>query len=188
MSYYKTNLKPIEIDQSDNAIKSIYENVQNSMGFIPNLFKNLGNTPELLKAYLLLSELSKDSQMFSGLESEIISLAISKFNNCSYCIASHNFAATKMYGVSEETINNLTNQIPISDSNLQALYNVTSKIMENRGYIETSSVEDFLQAGYTEKHLFYIILVIAMNTISNFSNHLLQTEIDQIFIPTKANS
>jgi hypothetical protein len=42
-------------------------------------------------------------------------------------------------------------------------------------------LEAFVSAGYTEKNVLEIILALAVKTISNYSNHLLHTEVDAKF-------
>jgi hypothetical protein len=42
-------------------------------------------------------------------------------------------------------------------------------------------VQAFLQAGYQEKTFLYIILAIAVKTLSNFSNHAFATHVDERF-------
>ena len=40
-----------------------------------------------------------------------------------------------------------------------------------------------MAGGVTEQHLLYLVLAIAVKTMSNFSNHLFNTELDAVFQP-----
>jgi alkylhydroperoxidase family enzyme len=46
-------------------------------------------------------------------------------------------------------------------------------------------VQSFLAAGYSERDLLYIVLAIAVKTLSNFSNHAFATELDEKFAAYK---
>jgi hypothetical protein len=48
-------------------------------------------------------------------------------------------------------------------------------------------VQAFLQAGYQEKTFLYIILAIAVKTLSNFSNHAFATRVDERFAAYKVD-
>ena len=49
------------------------------------------------------------------------------------------------------------------------------------GLPDRNDVKAFLAAGYTEKDILEIILAIAAKTISNYTNHLFHTDVDNIF-------
>jgi alkylhydroperoxidase family enzyme len=50
-----------------------------------------------------------------------------------------------------------------------------------RGRPSAHDLEQFLTAGYTELFVLEIILAIAVKTISNYSNHLFDTPLDEVF-------
>jgi hypothetical protein len=50
-----------------------------------------------------------------------------------------------------------------------------------RGIPSEEDVQKFLKAGYSEQHLMSIILAISVKTISNYVNHVFDTELDHVF-------
>ena len=70
---------------------------------------------------------------------------------------------------------------PIPDSKLAALSAFTDTLLATRGLPLKADVEAFLAAGYEERHVLEIILAIAVKTLSNYSNHLFHTPLDQMF-------
>ena len=56
---------------------------------------------------------------------------------------------------------------------------------ESRGNPKPKDAENFLKAGYSEKHILAIILAQAVKTISNYSNHIFHTEVDDAFAGSK---
>lgn len=69
----------------------------------------------------------------------------------------------------------------IPDSKLAALSTFTDTLLATRGLPSKAEVQAFLSAGYQERHVLEIILAIAVKTLSNYSNHLFHTPLDQMF-------
>jgi hypothetical protein len=61
---------------------------------------------------------------------------------------------------------------PIEDTKLAALA---------RGHPSQDDVAAFINAGYAESHILDIILALAVKTISNYSNHVFDTTVDDAF-------
>jgi len=61
-------------------------------------------------------------------------------------------------------------------------------MVDSRGAPTKGQVEAFLAAGYTERHVFGIILGIGVKTYSNYTNHMTGTEIDAAFAGHKLAS
>jgi len=47
--------------------------------------------------------------------------------------------------------------------------------------VERADVDAFLTAGFKEQDVLAILLAISVKTISNYSNHLFDTPVDDIF-------
>lgn len=50
-----------------------------------------------------------------------------------------------------------------------------------RGNVTQADVDEFLAVGYTETHVLGIIAGIGAKTLSNYSNHITNPEIDEAF-------
>jgi len=64
---------------------------------------------------------------------------------------------------------------------LQALKDTTLSIVRNRGRISDTELEAFYAAGYGERQVLDIILGIAQKTMSNYTNHIANTPVDEPF-------
>ncbi len=64
---------------------------------------------------------------------------------------------------------------------LRALSTFTRTMFITRGRPSAEDVELFLKAGYSERQVLEIILALAVKTMSNYSNHLFDLEIDPYF-------
>jgi alkylhydroperoxidase family enzyme len=68
----------------------------------------------------------------------------------------------------------------IPDEKLKQLSVFTSVMVNKRGNPSPEDVALFFKAGYTEYHILSIVLAISIKTISNYSNHLFDTELDSM--------
>ncbi len=46
-------------------------------------------------------------------------------------------------------------------------------------------MEAFKEAGYSDRHIYEIILALAVKTLSNYANHIQHTEVDDAFAEFK---
>ncbi len=70
---------------------------------------------------------------------------------------------------------------PIPDARLAALYALTAEMVKTQGRPSPATVQSFLGAGFQEKDVLYIVLAIAVKTLSNYSNHAFATPVDAVF-------
>ncbi len=119
--------------------------------------------------------------MFSPVEQEVLFLTISRFHSCEYCVTAHSVIADTRSKVPVEITDAIRDGKSINDPKLAALNAFTIEMLDTRGLPGTDAVESFQSAGYTEKHLLEIIVAIAIKTLSNYSNHLLNPQVDDPF-------
>ena len=170
-----TRIKTLDPATTTGTSKELFNAVQKKLGFIPNLIKVLGNSPATLKAYLSLSELAASGN-FSGKFREQLALSIAEKNSCNYCLSAHT-AIGKMNGLTEdETEANRKGQA--QDANTQVGLQLAQKITETRGQVTPNDIATAKAAGYDDEALLEIVLNVVHNTLTNYVNHLAETEID----------
>ncbi len=152
-------------------------------GFVPNLLGTMAESPALLKAYMTLAGIF-DETSFSATEKQIVLLAVSLTNNCGYCMAAHS-AIAGMQGVPEDVIKALRENIPIKDDKLEALRRLAQSMAETRGYPSENTVKNFLDAGYTQAQLLEVVLGVGVKTLSNYTNSIAKTPLDEAFKPAE---
>ena len=86
-----------------------------------------------------------------------------------------------MMKIDSALIDALRDRTEIQDNKLQVLHETTLSIVRNRGRISDAELEAFYAAGYGQKQVLEIILGIAQKTISNYTNHIANTPIDEPF-------
>lgn len=157
------------------------ETAKAQMGFVPNMYANMVNSPGLLETYLFGYNRFRSESGFSAVEQEVVLLTISRFNACTYCMAAHSMIAEKMSKVPADVLEALRTGGSIPDTRLAALSLFTHVLLDQRGNPTSAQLNDFKVAGYSDRQVLEIILAIAVKTLSNYSNHLFHTEVDAPF-------
>lgn len=147
---------------------------------VPNMYAGMANSPGLLGTYRFGYDQFRRHSGFSSAEQEIIFLAISRFNGCIYCMGAHSTIADGNK-VPTEITDAVRDGEPIGDARLQVLNLFTTAMVATRGRPSGVELKEFLGVGYTENQVLEIILAIAVKTLSNYSNHALDTPLDKAF-------
>ena len=177
----KLALPPQTIDSSEGTGRTMLETAKAQMGFVPNMYANMVNSPGLLETYLLGYNRFRADSGFTPVEQEVVLLTISRFNACTYCMAAHSMIADKMSKVPADVLEALRTGDQIPDAKLAALSSFTHTLLEQRGNPTSEQLNDFKVAGYSDRQVLEIVLAIAVKTLSNYSNHLSHTEVDVPF-------
>lgn len=180
MSFIKT-LPPVDHATAEGQQKQMLDGALKQVGFIPNMYANMVNAPAVLSTYLHGYGLFRSEAGFTPVEQEVVFLAVSQANGCTYCTAAHSMIADKVSGVPAPVLSAIRSGRALPDAKLDALYRLTQEMVRTNGRPEQAEVNAFLDVGYQEKHILYIVLAISVKVLSNFSNHAFGTELDARF-------
>jgi len=174
-----STLKIHSIETAPEGSKASLEGSVKSFGMLPNLHGVLASSPNTLEAYKTLHGLFQNSS-FDKEELTVVWQSINVEHECHYCVPAHT-AIAHMMEVDAALTEALRNSTALPNEKLQVLQNTTLSIVKNRGRISDSELEAFYAAGYKESHVLEIILGIAQKTISNYTNHIANTPVDEPF-------
>lgn len=178
---FQMSLPPHTLTSESPRIRGVLEKAHKQVGFIPNMYAMMANSPGLLETYLTGYDRFRKESGFTAAEQEVVFLTISRENGCHYCVAAHSFIADKFSGVAAAVTDAIRDGTPIPNPKLRALSEFTRILMAKRGRPDRADVGALLAAGYEERHILEIILAIAVKTLSNWSNHVFQTPLDEMF-------
>ena len=176
-----TEFKTHTIETAPAAARPILESALKGYGFVPNLYANMAEAPSILEGYTTLAGIFGKSDL-SETERQIILMTNNRLNGCRYCMAAHT-SLSQMGGVDADIISALRNNTPISDAKLEALRQFAVVINESRGWPSDAQIQSFLDAGYTRQTVLEVILGTALKVLSNYTNHVADTELDDAFKP-----
>jgi AhpD family alkylhydroperoxidase len=88
----------VEYDQALPEVRLVYDEIMQVKGidFVPNFWKTLGSHPPLLEEVWHSLNRAMQPRRLDALTKEMIALAVSATNGCTYCIRSHTAAARKL--------------------------------------------------------------------------------------------
>ncbi len=176
MSKFETHT----INTAPGDARSFLSAAKDAYSFVPNLLGNMATAPALLEGYMTLATIF-DKTALSETERQIILMTNNRLNGCTYCMAAHT-TISQMSKVPVDVIEALRNGTPIADTKLEALRTFAAIVNENRGWVEQPEIDAFLAAGYSEQSVLEVILGTSLKIMSNYTNHIARTPLDQAFV------
>jgi len=166
--------------------RDVMASVASKFGFIPNIYGVLAESPAVIKAYTSMTALL-GSTSFSPAEQQLMLLTISASNKCEYCVAAHTLVG-KRFSLDEDAIDAVRAGRAIADPRLNALHGFTKSVVESRGNVTATEVDDFIAAGFSKAQTLEVVLATALKTMSNYINHFADTPLDEAFRPEAWNA
>ena len=161
-------------DQVSDSSKAVFDNLEKSLGFVPNLYATLAHSPTALGDFLTAS--SRKSSL-TNKEKEVINLVVSQSNDCSYCLAAHT-AISKMNGFTDTEILDIRAGDSVGDSKFDALAAFVRSAAENNSKPTATALANLKAAGYTNENVVDTVLVISEITATNYLHGITQIPVD----------
>ena len=150
------------LESAPDSARPFLEEAEKAFGFVPNLIR-----------YRLFAESG-----FTEVQRQVVLLSVAVENRCDYCVAAHTAGAT-MADAPEDVVGALRNEEELPDPGLQALSRFTRAVVRERGWVSDKELRRFLDAGFERRHVLEVILGVTQKTLSNYTNHIVNTELDQ---------
>ena len=166
-------------DTAPEASKALLADSKKAFGMIPGLHAVMAGAPGLLEAYKTIHELFVNSS-FDKDELTVVWQSINVEHACHYCVPAHTGIAKSM-GVSDTISAALRNETPLPNARLEALRTFTLSVVRERGDVDDSAVQAFLDAGFSNRQILEVILGVSQKVMSNYTNHLADTPVDKAF-------
>jgi len=168
-------IKPVQKDNANGKTAQLLEGVLQKMGTVPNIIATMSNSLAVANAYLGFSQSLSSGSLSTRLR-EQIALAIGELNSCSYCVAAHT-ALGKRAGLSDDETVDARCGAP-NDVKERAAIEFARKIVNERGLVSDDDLRNVREAGYNDGEVAEIVANVALNTFTNYFNHVARTEID----------
>jgi len=159
------------------ASKEILANTIKDFGMIPNLESVMAGAPAMLSSYNHCWEAFKSTSL-SAVEQQVVYLTVNFENNCEYCVPWHTMLSQQANMPATE-IQNLRDGCALQDKKLNELHQFTKSMVRTRGSIAPADLQAFKAAGYTDQQALEVVLGVAIKVISNYTNALAQTPLDE---------
>jgi uncharacterized peroxidase-related enzyme len=176
---------PASIEAAPQDAQPLLQAVKKQLGVVPNMFRVIGNSPAALEGYLGLN----GALMKGSLEPqtrERIALAIAEVNGCDYCLSAHTYLGKNLGKLTDAEIA-ANRDGGSTEAKADAAVRFAVKLTQLRGHVSEEDLRAVKQAGYTDAQVIEIVLHVALNTLTNYINETVKTEIDFPAFKTRAN-
>jgi len=170
-----TRIVQLDPQTATGPAKTLFEGVQKKLGVVPNLIRVLGNAPAALQGYLNFSA-ALGGGSFSPKLREQIALTVAETNRCAYCLSAHSFIGGKL-GLTQQDLADARMAGSV-DPRTDAILKLAQSIVLQRGELGDEGLVEARQAGLTDGDIVETVAHVALNTFSNYINHIAGTVID----------
>src|SRR5439155_24887293 len=125
-----------------------------------------------------------DKGALSGVERQLVKIAVSTENGCTYCEAAHSTIAG-MLQARPEIVNAVRTGVPVSDAKIDALVRFTRAVVRNKGFVQQGETAAFLAAGYTKAQVLEVVGHVAAKTLANYIHAITNAPLDAAFQPQR---
>lgn len=170
-------------DTAPAASQPLLDAVGKQLGVIPNLFRLVGNSPAALEGYLGLN--GALNKALDAKTRERIALAVAQVNGCDYCLSAHTYLGANLAKLDAAEL--AANRAGRSnDANADAAVRFAKAVAETRGRVTSADIAAVKAGGYTDAQVVEIVLVVALNFLTNLINNVAETDIDFPVVSAKA--
>ena len=159
-----------EVSQTN---QEIFDNLNNALGFVPNLYATIGYSDNGLKRFL---DYQNAKTSLNNKEKEAVNLIVSQVNECIYCQSAH-LVLGKMNGFNDLQLLDIRKGRS-ENPKLNALVKLAADITLNRGKAKNENLKDFFTQGYTKENLVDLILQVSDKTAMNYLHNLTKVPVD----------
>lgn len=171
----------METLENTKLVEALEKKYMDRFNFVPNLAKQLFTHPQIARIYTDGALDLTDHGLLTEDERQIVYLTISAFNECHYCTAAHTFLAKDLAKLDEEQIKAVKSGKATGNERYDHLSAATRLILEKRGHLNKNEIKKLMFNGIDQVQVYEIIGQIALKTITNYTNHIAKTKIDNSF-------
>jgi uncharacterized peroxidase-related enzyme len=175
-----TRIAPLNPADASPAIAQTLAGVKAKLGMLPNLITTFAHSPGALNGYLALSGALAES-LLDARQREIVALAVGQANECGYCLAAHT-AIGKGAGLDAAAIAAARRGEGTNPADA-ALARFARVLTETRGNATDADYRAFLDGGFSPAQALDVVALVALNTLTNYTNHLAGTAVDFPAVP-----
>lgn len=166
---------PTVIDSDDQRQRELLEQTERQLGRTPNLYRTMVNAPVALQGYLRF----RDALMRGGFDARLreqMALTVAAANDCAYCVAAHHLRATKIGIDPTELARNRSGDA--TDPHTAALLRFAQAVTTKHGKVTDEDIAQAREQGVTDADIAETVAHVALNTFSNWFNHVAEPELD----------
>lgn len=160
---------------SRGQAKALLESVRQAHGTVPNVARVMANQPVVLEGYLGFADaLSRGG--FDARTRLALALTVAGANACGYCASAHAAASLALKVDRDEIERQLAGAS--RDPGLDAGLRFARAVVAKRGLVSDHDLARVRSAGYSDSQITEIVANVALNLLTNYVNHVADTDVD----------
>jgi uncharacterized peroxidase-related enzyme len=171
----RNRIPPLDPKSATGKTKQTFDGMVARFGFVPNLFRVLGNAPAALEAYFNFSGALHGGTLDTRVQ-EQIGLAVAESNLCDYCLRAHVILGRNV-GLTEDEIENAIRAKAVN-AKTDAIMKLARGIIVERGEISDLELERARAAGLTDGEIVEVVANVVLNIFMNYLDHVARTVVD----------
>ena len=157
-------------EDASESLRPFYEGVERKLGAVPNVFRAMAHSPELLQGFLALNS-ALGKTLLDGKLRELAYIKASQLNDCDYCLHHHRENGKKA-GLNDRQVNE-TAEFETSDAYDELQREVMRFSEEVTRHVDVSdALYDRLRQSLSERELVELAMAVG---IANFTNRVTET-------------
>jgi uncharacterized peroxidase-related enzyme len=176
-----TNFKVHTISAAPAESIPALQGLEQGLGFVPNLAATMAESPTLINGFVNLRQTLASGEL-TGVEREIVAIAVSLENDCDYCMAAHSTFAL-MQNADKDAVAAARAGDEPADPKLGALYRLARSLVAKRVHVSDAETQALLDAGYTRGALFEVVAQAGHTTLANLAHSISKAPLDDAFKP-----
>jgi uncharacterized peroxidase-related enzyme len=169
------------IDDAPAGSVPLLRALERGLGVVPNLAATMAESPTLITGFVELRQTLAGGEL-TGVEREIVALAVSLENDCDYCMAAHSTFAL-MQKADDNAVSAARAGDEPDDPKLGALYRFARSLVAKKGHVGDDETQALLDAGYSRGALFEVVAQIGHTTLANLAHSITRAPLDDAFEP-----
>jgi uncharacterized peroxidase-related enzyme len=164
----------VELENMPDDLRARIQAIADKSGFVPNVFKALARRPAELRAFLDYHDaLMESSDGLSKAERELVVVATSGANNCTYCVVAHG-AILRVRAKDPELADRVaTNPYGVElEPRQRAIVDLALLIAADSAALTGAEIDDARAAGLTDDEIWDVGAITALFAMSNRLAHL----------------
>jgi uncharacterized peroxidase-related enzyme len=165
----------VELDQLPADLQERIGPIAEKSGFVPNVFRGMGRRPDELRAFLDYHDaLMTSDEGLSKAERELIVVATSGANHCTYCVVAHG-AILRVRAKDPQLADRVASNpyAAALTERQRAIVDLALLIATDSATLTDADLDDAREAGLSDEEIWDIGAITALFAMSNRMAHLM---------------
>jgi uncharacterized peroxidase-related enzyme len=157
----------------DEGMQVLYARCRAKLGFVPNVFQAYQWRPQRLRAWLdYFDSVMTPTETLPLVDRELIAVAVSMANGCSYCLVAHGYSVRKLLGDPVQgDLATLDYRRAGLDERRRAILDYAVRLTRDPGSCEHSAIADLQEHGLSLEDVWDVAEVASLFNLTNRMAH-----------------